>query len=227
MAALSRHGWNVAALDSRGYGQSDGPYATFGGREASDVRVWMDRLAECAARKAAPAVFRPALWGRSMGTQIALRTAAVDTRVVALVLESPLVDLASAVAVPLRKRRFPMSGLLARLILRRAAKLAGMPLDRPRPIDLAPRVACAVLILHGSGDTLVPAAEARRLAAAFADPPGWIDVKGAGHSDVVDTGGEPLVDQVAAFLGKAAGGDEPVGTEVRRNAGLQNTQECD
>jgi pimeloyl-ACP methyl ester carboxylesterase len=210
MAALSRHGWNVAALDSRGYGQSDGPYATFGGRESNDVRAWLDRLAECVARSGPSSVFLPALWGRSMGAQIALRAATEDARVAALVLESPLVDLAAAVAVPLRRRRFPMSGLLARLILRRASKLAGMPLDRPRPIDLAPRVTCPVLILHGSDDTLVPAAAARRLATAFPDPPVWVDVPGAGHSDVVDTGGEPILDQVAAFLGKAAGADGPM-----------------
>jgi len=221
MAALSRHGWNVAALDSRGYGQSDGPYATFGGRESSDVRAWLDRLAECVARSGPPAGFRPALWGRSMGAQIALRTAVEDARVVALVLESPLVDLVAAVALALQKRRFPMSGLLAGLILRRASKLAGMPLDRPRPTDLAPRVTCPVLILHGSDDTLVPAAAARRLAAAFSKPPVWVDVPGAGHSDVVDTGGEPLLDQVAAFLGKAAGGNEPIGTEVQGEDGVR------
>ncbi len=102
-----------------------------------------------------------------------------------------------------------MSGLLAGLILHRASKLAKMPLDRPRPIDLAPRVTCPVVILHGSDDTLVPAAEARRLAAAFPEPPVWLEVPGAGHSNVVDTGGEPLLDQVAAFLGKAVGALEP------------------
>ncbi|HKI19652.1 MAG TPA: alpha/beta fold hydrolase, partial [Isosphaeraceae bacterium] len=210
MAALSRHGWNVAALDSRGYGQSDGPYATFGGRESSDVRAWLDRLGEFVSFSAPSVLFRPALWGRSMGAQIALRAAAEDARVAALVLESPLVDLAAAVAVVIRKRRFPMSGLLARLILRRASKLAGSPLDRPRPIDLAPRVTCPALILHGSDDTLVPIAAARRLAAAFPEPPAWVDVPGAGHSDVVDTGGEPLLDQVVVFLSKAAEVGAPV-----------------
>jgi len=202
MAALSRHGWNVAAVDSRAYGQSDGPYATFGGREVSDIGAWMDRLAEHASHQEPPPVSRFALWGRSMGAQIAVRTAAQDARVAALVLEAPLVDLARAVAVALRKRRFPMSGLLARLILRRAAKLAGMPLDRPRPIDMAPYINCPVLILHGSDDTLVPAAEGRELAAAFPNAPVWLEVKGAGHNDVIDIGGESLMDQVAAFLAK-------------------------
>ncbi len=221
MTALSRHGWNVAAVDSRGYGQSDGTYATFGGRETIDVRAWLDRLADFVSRSGARCEVRPALWGRSMGAQIAMRAAAEDSRVAALVLESPLVDLAAAVAAPLRMRRFPMSRLLARLILRRARKLAGMPLDRPRPIDLAPRLTCPVLILHGTDDTLVPVSEARRLAAAFPRAPAWRDVPGAGHSGVVDTGGDPLLDHVAEFLDKAVGGEEPIGTEVQGRDGVR------
>jgi competence protein ComEC len=210
IAALSGYGWNAAALDSRGYGRSDGPYATFGGRESTDVRAWLDRLAERVSRSGPPVVFRPVLWGRSMGAQIALRTAAEDSRVSALVLESPLVDLAEAVAVPIRKHRIPLSGLLAWLVLRRASKLAGMALDRPRPIDLAPSVTCPVLIAHGSDDTLVPATESRRLAAAFRNPPAWCEVAGAGHADVIDIGGEQLLDQVAAFLAQTAGGGETI-----------------
>jgi competence protein ComEC len=211
MAALSRHGWNVAAVDLRAYGQSDGPYATFGGRESGDTSAWLDRLAERVASTNISSAFRPVLWGRSMGAQIALRAAANDVRVAALVLESPLVDLASAVAVPLRQRRFPMSRILARLILRRARKLAGMPLERPRPIDLAPRVTCPVLIVHGTDDALVPAALARQLAAAFPVPARWRDVPGAGHADIVDKGGGPLLDDVAAFLDLASGQNELIG----------------
>jgi alpha-beta hydrolase superfamily lysophospholipase len=209
MAALSQHGWNVAAVDLRAYGESDGPYATFGGRESGDVSVWFDRLAECVARDEPLSGFRPVLWGRSMGAQIALRAAANDARVAALVLESPLVDLASSVAVPLRQRRFPMPGILARLILRRARKLTGMPLDRPRPIDLARLVTCPVLILHGTLDNLVPAGDVRRLAAAFPNPSALREVQGASHADVIAVGGESLLDQVAAFLDEAVGHKEP------------------
>ena len=45
-AALNRHGWNVAVLDSRGYGKSDGPFSTFGGREAGDIHAWLRFLSE-------------------------------------------------------------------------------------------------------------------------------------------------------------------------------------
>ena len=210
MAALSRHGWNVAALDSRGYGQSDGPYATFGGRESSDVRAWLDRLAECVSPSARLPSSGPCSgagrWARRSRCEQPWKTQGWRP----WCSKRPWSTSRPRLRLRAGKRRFPMSGLLARLVLRLWRKLARMPLDRPRPIDLAPRVTCPVLILHGSDDTLVPAAEARRLAAAFPEPPVWLEVPGAGHSDVVHTGGEPVLDQVAAFLDKAAGGDEQV-----------------
>src|SRR5262249_20250474 len=71
-AALNRFGWNVAALDSRGHGQSEGHYSTFGGLEAHDIRAWLDELAGRLAGMNSGIRFQPVLWGRSMGAAIAL-----------------------------------------------------------------------------------------------------------------------------------------------------------
>ncbi len=199
-AALNRHGWNVAVLDSRGYGQSGGAFGTFGGLEAGDIRLWLDSLADRIARTDLGAPLRPILWGRSMGAAIALRAAAEDPRLVALVLESPMVDLETSMAIVLGRRRLPCAKLLARLITGRASKLAGVPVHRPRPIDSAPCVACPTLIVHGTNDTLVSIEEARRLARAFASEPHWIEVPDARHTDVIDKGGEPLLDRIAGIL---------------------------
>jgi competence protein ComEC len=206
--ALNRHGWNVTILDSRGYGLSDGPYATFGGREAGDIRAWLDYLAERIDRIDPSARFKPVLWGRSMGAGIALRTAAAEPRLAALVLESPMVDLGVSIVKVLRRRRLPFPNLLASLIACRAGKLAGVPIHRPRPIDLAPDVTCPTLIVHGTNDTIVTLNEARRLADAFAKQPRWFEVPDARHTDVVDKGGAELLDRIAAFLDEAAGADE-------------------
>jgi alpha-beta hydrolase superfamily lysophospholipase len=135
-----------------------------------------------------------------MGAAIALRAAAEDSRIKALILESPMVDLDEALAVWFRRRHIPFPRCLARLVTRRAGKLAGVSLTRPRPLDLAPRVSCPVLILHGTNDSLVTGAEARRLAGAFPSPPGFIEVPGAGHGDVVTIGGDPLLEQVLRLL---------------------------
>jgi alpha-beta hydrolase superfamily lysophospholipase len=100
----------------------------------------------------------------------------------------------------LGRRRLPCARLFARLITGRASKLAGVPIHHPRPIDRAPYVACPTLIVHGTNDTLVSIDEARRLAQAFAAAPHWIEVPDARHTDVIDRGGEPLLDRIAGVL---------------------------
>jgi alpha-beta hydrolase superfamily lysophospholipase len=201
VAALNAHGWNAAVLDLRGYGRSEGPLASFGGRESGDVRAWLGALAD----RLGPALaLEPVLWGRSMGAAIALRAAAEGSVVEALVLESPMVDLDEAVAVWLRKRRLPFPRPLARLITRRAGRLAGVSLTRPRVLDLAPRVSCPVLIIHGGDDTLVTEPGVRGLAAAFPNEPRLIEVPGAGHGDVVAVGGTEVIEEVIIFLNQAA-----------------------
>jgi competence protein ComEC len=198
--ALNRRGWNVAVLDSRGYGQSGGAFGTFGGLEAGDIRLWLDSFHDRIARTGLATPLRPVLWGRSMGAAIALRAAAENHRLVALVLESPMVDLETSMAIVLGRRRLPCAKLLARLITCRASKLASVPIHRPRPIDSAPNVTCPTLIVHGTNDTLVSIEQARRLAQAFATEPHWIEVPDARHTDVIDKGGEPLLDRIAGFL---------------------------
>lgn len=192
-AALRRAGWNVAALDLRGYGESGGLVASFGGREAGDVSTWLDVLG-------AGGPLTPVLWGHSMGAAIALRAASRDERIRALVLESPMLDLDDAMTVWFRKRRFPLPGVMARLVTRRASSLAGISLTRPTAIEVAPQVRCPVLILHGREDTLVRLDEVRRLVAAFPKPARLIEVPGAGHADVVAIGGDSLAGEIFGFL---------------------------
>ena len=139
-----------------------------------------------------------------MGAAIALRAASLDSRLVALVLEAPMVDIVDSTAVVLRRRRIPFPMVLARQIVRRAGKVAGMRIDRPGPVEAASNVGCRTLILHGTDDPIVPMREARRLAEAFSSPPHWFDVAGAKHIDVIDKGGEMLLDQIARVLAEAA-----------------------
>jgi alpha-beta hydrolase superfamily lysophospholipase len=196
--ALVRHGWNVATLDQRGHGRSGGARTSFGGRESDDLRAWLDVVAE----RVGP-TFRPAAWGRSMGAAIATRAAADDSRLIALVLEAPYLDLETAIGGWLRRLRVPVTRLFARLIAHRAEGLAGVSLTRPRPLDLAPHVAAPTLIVHGAKDSLVPLADAQRLAAAFPHPAEVIEVAEAGHTNAIDIGGPVLLDRIAGFLDQA------------------------
>ncbi len=192
-ALLAGLGLNVAVLDARGRGRSDGDRTSFGGRETGDLRQWLDVLA----LRTGPDP-RFVAWGRSMGAAVALRAASEDSRIIALILEAPYADLREAVAATLRRMR--ISGRFAGLMLRRAGKLAGVSLHKPAPVDVAALVTVPVLILHGHEDPLVSPAEARRLAGACAGPTEIIEVPEAGHHNVFEEGGEPLRGQISAWL---------------------------
>ena len=192
-------GWNVAVLDARAYGDSGGHHASFGGREVDDLRLWIDAVAA----RVGPGL-RLAAWGRSMGAGVALRAAADDPRLRALVLEAPYIDLHRTATTLIKRYRLPASGPLAALVLRRARRLAGVSLHRPRPIDIAPRVTVPVLILRGTADALVSGPETDLLASALGGPVERVDVEGARHSKIVDVGGPGLIDRVGEFLDRVA-----------------------
>jgi alpha-beta hydrolase superfamily lysophospholipase len=201
--ALAGRGWHAAAIDLRGHGESQGEHTSFGGRESDDVHAWIEVLAARLGHGPGPESGATlAVWGRSMGAAVALRAAAEDPRgrIAALVLEAPYCDLEAAIAAILRRFRLPWPRGLARLIAHRAERLAGVSLTRPRPIDLAPRVAMPALVVHGSADTLVPLADARRLADAFPTAALLVEITGGRHTDLLEVGGPALVDRIAAFL---------------------------
>ncbi|HEX8201271.1 MAG TPA: alpha/beta fold hydrolase, partial [Isosphaeraceae bacterium] len=191
--ALARLGWGVVVPDARGFGRSDGDRSSFGGREADDLRAWIDALAV----RHGPGLFLVA-WGRSMGAAVVLRAAAGDPRIGALILEAPYPDLVATVGAWLARLRLPRA--LAGPLVLRAGTLAGVSLARPRPIDLAPAVRAPALILHGAADPIIPPAEAARLAAAFSHPVAVVDVAGARHADVFEVGGPEVLGRIAAFL---------------------------
>jgi competence protein ComEC len=194
--ALSGRGWNVAVLDARGRGQSEGDRTSFGGRESYDLIGWLDVLSERVG-----AGVRLAAWGRSMGATTVLKAAVEDDRLRAIVLEAPYPDLKPAVKSWLSRLGLP--GFFSALLLRRAEGLAGVSLHRPTPIELAESARMPALLLIGSDDPIAPPDQGRRLASAFPSPATVIEVPGARHQDVFDVGGEPLVEQVAAFLDEA------------------------
>jgi pimeloyl-ACP methyl ester carboxylesterase len=194
--ALHARGWNVALLDARGRGMSEGDYCSFGGRETDDLVLWINALAA----RVGPSMQLVA-WGRSMGAAIVLRAASVDPRIRGVVLEAPYPDLALTVAAWLRRARLP--GLFARPILTRAKILAGVSLEWPRPVDIAPSVETPALIVHGSDDTIVRIERARVLHDAFSKSVEWVEVPGARHADVLDVGGATLIEQIIDFAERA------------------------
>ena len=148
-----------------------------------------------------------------MGAAVALRAAVDEPRIRALVLEAPYADLRPSVAIGLGRKRLPP--WLAGPMLRRAGRIAGVALDRPGPIELAPRLTIPALVLHGEADAIAPPSEVQRLIAALPGLTVVIAVPEADHNEVFDRGGEALADRVVAFLDAAIARTPDTGSEVK------------
>ena len=162
-------GYSVLLLDLRAQGESDGTRRTLGYREVRDVRgalAWLQRQG-----------FRLdqiVLHGWSMGGATALR-AAPGTGVAAVVEEAAYADLPL-----LLMGEIPDFVRFGRP-LRPAILLAGRLFPDFDPWDVVPKKEAAklsnegvpLLIIHSTGDEIVPYEQARILAAAHPDASVW------------------------------------------------------
>ena len=190
--ALHRAGFAQVLFDFAGCGESDGDRITLGPREADGIRAALDTLAD------RPEVDgdRLAVVGRSMGAAAAILAASNDTRVRALVLDSPytaVVDVIDdrflAVGIPPALARGP---LLAVVAVR-----ARYEPRTVRPIDAIARLAIPILLFHGDRDTIVPIEHARALAAAAGPVLRFEPLAGLGHNSPRPA---DLDDRIATFL---------------------------
>ncbi len=171
----------VLSLDLRGHGGSGGA-STFGEREHADVAAgirWLE----------GSGYDRVVLVGLSMGATAVLRAAVDAPTVAGLVL----------ISAPARFRDPAPPGPLRRLErlwhrpVRRAALAAvlGVRLAPPSawatsatPVDLAARLRCALLVVHGQDDDYFPPSDADELHAAAGGPSElWQEPTGFGHAE--------------------------------------------
>ena len=80
-------GIGLFALDFAGSGHSEGEYISLGKYEVDDIKAAVDYLRKCGK------VSQIGLWGRSMGAVTALMYSAADSKISALVVDSPFSSL--------------------------------------------------------------------------------------------------------------------------------------
>ena len=179
-------GAGLVALSYRGYGGSSG--------SPSEAGLLRDGAAAYDFAAALYPASRIALWGKSLGTAVAVAIAA-KRAVAGVVLESPFtstVDLAAAIYwfVPVR------------VLLK----------DRFHSDQRIGGVTAPVLVLHGTRDQIVPIAFGARLYEMTTAPKRFLPLPGAGHND---HDGYGVVEAVGDFIGKLAPADD----EPRDNRG--------
>lgn len=121
-------------------------------------------------------------------------------------------SLGGAVAVDLASRERSIAGLITLITFTSMPDMARV--IQPRvPIwrfirhkfeseRKMPRVTCPTLVVHSTGDALVPYTMADRLAAACGGPVSRVKIEGAGHNSVemLEGGGGIIYEAMAAFL---------------------------
>jgi len=123
------------------------------------------------------------LFGESMGSGVATHVASLRKEVAGLILQAPYPSLAE---VGQSHYFWLPVGLIAR---------------HPFPArEWAPEVSCPVLALHGSADAIIPIRFGRRQATFFKVPVDFVELEGAGHNDLTDSGGELYWSAIARFI---------------------------
>jgi pimeloyl-ACP methyl ester carboxylesterase len=171
-AMLARHGYGVLLFDGPGHGESEGRL-TGGPAEVQAFRAAVDLAAARAGGDVLGA------FGHSFGACVALRAAAEDERLRALVVDGAPADLREV-----QRAQFGAWGPLSYWPARLAQWRAGFDSDWLRPLAAAARLGPRpLLVISGAADVLVPPAVAQRVAEAASGPAALWLVPAAGHGE--------------------------------------------
>jgi len=154
---LLRHGYTVLLPDARAHGQSGGAIATYGVKEASDIRRWYEWL-----RRSTPSGCIDGL-GDSMGAAELLNSLSVESNFCAVVAESSFATFQEAAYVRIGQQ-FNTGPWLGRSLLRPVswsgllyAKMRyGVALNLASPEHAVAESHVPILLIHGLADTNLP-----------------------------------------------------------------------
>jgi fermentation-respiration switch protein FrsA (DUF1100 family) len=157
---LNRLGLSVFIFDYRGYGRSAGEPSEPGlYNDARGALDWLNSRADIADQHI--------YFGRSLGAAVALQLA-LDEPPTALIMESPFTSVGA-----MGKEHYP---LLYRLL----GWLLEAEYDNEEKIR---GLQVPLLVIHGTRDTIVPAAMGRKLFSAAPEPKQLFLIEGADHND--------------------------------------------
>ncbi|HEV2706459.1 MAG TPA: alpha/beta hydrolase [Pyrinomonadaceae bacterium] len=183
-AALSRRGMDALLFDYRGYGRSGG---SLSGEES--IYADADAAYDYVVRTRGVPASRVVLYGQSLGSAAAADLAA-RKECGALILESGLSSAGE------------MAGVVFPWLPRFVRGLTRNKFDTARKLA---RVRCPVMVAHGARDEIIPAAQGRALYEAAREPKKLVMVEGAGHNNLVATGGNAYLDALAQFVRESVG----------------------
>ncbi len=171
---------NILIFDYRGYGNSAG--------KPSEPGLYADADAALAYLRSRPDIdtTRLTLFGRSLGCAVAVHLATRHP-IKAVILESPFTSI-DAMA---RHMRGPLTSIIPTSWLIRSE------FDS---LSKIPNINAPILIIHGDQDDIAPIQMARELYAAANPPKQFHPIAGAGHNNVILTGGDAYFTALKEFI---------------------------
>ena len=177
-ACFVKEGFNVLLFDFCAHGESDGSGCSFGLKEQDDITAALDYV-----------MTRPdvkhqkvGLYGFSLGGAVAILAAAKDTRIKAVIADSPFASLKEMSANVLKNSYFLPSFPFLHLANLFYRILFNGWMEEVEPVkeikNLSPR---PVLLITSDLDEMIPSSHARQLYSAALDPKELWVVKGAPH----------------------------------------------
>jgi fermentation-respiration switch protein FrsA (DUF1100 family) len=170
---LVEQGFGALLFDLRAQGASDGDHISLGYLESLDVRAAADFILSRSPQE------RIGVLGYSMGAVAAIRAAAADVRIEAVIAVSPFATMRDLVNRGLKNVR-----LLAPLVVWWGERMTGLHPEDLRPVDdvaaISPR---SILIMQAEADEIVPRDGGRRLYEAAGEPKELWSVPGVQHVD--------------------------------------------
>jgi pimeloyl-ACP methyl ester carboxylesterase len=186
---------NVLAIDLRAHGESGGSHVTAGFHERHDIDVVIDQLKS--QRLAATTTLY--LYGVSLGSAVAIATAALRDDVAGVVLDSPFADYRDAMRVHAALIGAP-GGLVVSLAARFAEWTTQADFARVRPADRIATSRCPVLVLAGTLDPFVPIVAMQQAVAAAPAGSRLVTMDGIGHLAGLRDATSTYTEAVQTFL---------------------------
>ena len=195
---LNTLGFNAVALDLRAHGVSQGTYCTFGYKEKEDISDLINALYNTGINTPI------GIWGHSLGAAITLQTLATDKRVKFGISESAYADFTQITKDYSRYYLHFESDIINDFLLDRAGEKADFPVEKVNPIDYCQNVTQPILIVHGTKDLKVAPDNAKRIYSKLkSSDKHLIWIKGAGHTNLHQIGGEAYRQKIKKFLSRS------------------------
>ena len=204
------NGHSVLLPDSRAQGESQGAFATYGIKEADDIRRWFEWLENAAHPRCIYGL------GESMGAAILLQSLKAESHFCAVIAESPFATFREIAYV--RVGRFLRVGpWLGRVVLRPAVELAflygksryGVDLTHASPERAVENVRIPILLIHGLDDHNIPPIHSREIQAHNPSDITLWEVPRAQHCGAIAVAPEEFGRRVLEWFGRGGATSAP------------------